>query len=207
MPPTARRRLVYLVVSWLLVGIGVPMLLRAELGVSPFDVLNTGVAEVFGWQLGTAFVVDSVVLYLIGVLLGGRIGPACVPGSIVIGVAVNAVMAVMPAPQALVVRIPLLLGGLLVIAAAITLAVVSDLGPGPTEVFMLGLMHRGVGVVPARWVSDGLPVLVGALLGGALGVGTVVFVLTMGPMVKFGLERLGYRQPLRPTFDLPTVGP
>lgn len=202
-----RARVIYLVVSWLLVGLGVPMLIRAHLGVSPFDVLNTGVANLFDWELGTAFVVDSVVLYLIGVLLGGRIGPACVPGSVVIGVAVNAVLGMMPEPQTLAVRIPLLVGGLVVIAAAIALAVVSDLGPGPTEVFMLGLMHRGMGVVPARWVSDGLPVLVGAVVGGALGVGTLLFVLTMGPMVKFGLQRLGYRQQLRPTFDLPVVGP
>ena len=201
-----RVRITRLVVSWVLVGIGVPLLLRAELGVSPFDVLNTGVGNVTGWSLGTAFIVDSIVLFAAGRLLGGRLGPACVPGTVVIGLMVNAVLGAIPEEHALVWRVAMLAAGLVIIAVAISLVVTTELGPGPTEVLMLGLVHRGMGIVPAR-LSDGLPVVVGAVLGGSIGVGTVAFVLTMGPMVKLGLRLLGYQPSTRTTLDLPIVGP
>ena len=155
-------RLVRLVVSWALVGIGVPLLIRAELGVAPFDVLNTGLSETTGWSLGLAFVVNSVIFFTTGAILGARLGPACV-------------------------------GGTLVIAVAICLVVTTEFGPGPTETVMLGLIHRGMGTVPARWIADGVPLAVGAALGGQIGVGTVVFLAAMGPLVKFGLRTLGYQ--------------
>lgn len=188
-------RLRRLGISWLLVSIGVPLMLRAELGVSPFDVLSTGVAEATGWNVGTAFIVCSVTCFLVGRLLGGLLGPGCIPGTVVIGMLVNLALDVLPEPSALAVRIPMFVGGLLIVAGAITLGVASELGPGPTEVLMLGVMARGMPVVPARWLSDGLPVVVGTILGGAIGAGTVAFWVTMGPLVKYGLRAVGYEPP------------
>ena len=86
----------------------------------------------------------------------------------------------------------MLIGGILVLAVGICLVITTDLGAGPTEVVMLGLIKHHVPVVPARWLSDGVPMLVGLALGGDLGVGTVVFLIAMGPLVKFGLRRLHY---------------
>jgi uncharacterized membrane protein YczE len=186
-----------LLAAWLLVGIGVPLLLRAELGVAPFDVLNSGVSEFTGWSFGLCFVVDALVFFALGAALGARLGWACVVGTVLIGPLVNLVLAAIPHQEALAIRVPMLAGGILVLAVSICLVVTTDLGPGPTEVVMLGLVRRGLGIVPARWLSDGVPVLVGALLGGALGVGTIVFAVAMGPMVKFGLGRLGYRTATR----------
>lgn len=192
-PLSNRTRVVRLVVSWLLVGIGVPFLVRAELGLAPLDVLNSGISEVTGWSFGLCFMLDSLLFFAIGGLLGARLGWACVVGSVVIGPIINLVLSAIPDQEALAVRIPMLAAGILIIAIAICLVVSTNLGPGPTEVVMLGLVYRGLGIVPARWISDGVPVVVGALLGGALGVGTIVFAIGMGPMVKFGLGRLGYR--------------
>lgn len=188
-------RLVRLVASWVAVGIGIPMILRAELGASPFDVLNTGVGEAVGWSFGLCFVVNSIVFFAAGRLMGARLGWACIAGTVVIGPLVDLVLGAIPEQDRLAVRIPLLIAGILVIAVAICLVIPTELGPGPTEVLMLGLVARGMDVVPARWISDGLPVVIGALLGGALGPGTVIWVLCMGPMVKFGLRRLGYTPP------------
>ncbi len=195
LPVTLSVRLRRLATSWLLVSIGVPLMLRADLGVSPFDVLSTGVADTTGWSIGISFIVCSVTCFAIGRLLGGLLGPACVPGTIIIGLLVNLALDVLPEPTALLARIPMFIGGLLIVAAAITLGVASELGPGPTEVVMLGLMARGLPVVPARWVSDGMPVVIGTLLGGAIGGGTVAFWVTMGPLVKFGLRAVGYEPP------------
>lgn len=195
---TTRTRLLRLVVSWLLVGVGVPMLVRADLGVAPFDVLTTGVSEATGWTLGVAFVLMSVTFFGTGHLLGGTIGWACLGGTVTIGVMVNVVLGATVEVQAMPIRVALLVVGMLIIATAICLVVSTELGPGPTEVVMVGLVRRGVGVIPARWIADGSPVVVGALLGGSIGVGTILFAVVMGPMVKFGLGRLGY-EPSRAT--------
>ena len=194
---SARTRGIRLVTSWVLVAIGVPFLVRSDLGVSPFDVFNTGVSNATGWSFGRCFVVNSVALFLAGRLLGARLGWASLAGTLVIGPAVDVVLATIPEQERLAIRVPLLVLGIAVIAVAICMVVSTDLGAGPTEVVMLGLIHRGLDVVPARWISDGVPVVVGALLGGALGVGTMLFVVTMGPMVKFGLRRVGYEPPQR----------
>jgi uncharacterized membrane protein YczE len=185
-------RLARLGLSWVGVAIGVPLLVRADLGVSPFDVLNTGISEATGLSFGLSFVVDSLVFFLAGWLLGARLGWASVTGTIVIGPLIDLVLGIVPEPDGLVARGSFMIIGIAVIATAICLVVTTDLGAGPTEILMLGLVHRGMALVPARWVSDGLPVVVGVVLGGSVGVGTVVFVLAMGPLITFGLRRLHY---------------
>ncbi|HAN35004.1 MAG: hypothetical protein KAY11_18685 [Ilumatobacteraceae bacterium] len=190
MSPTARY--LRLVGSWMGVAIGVPLLLRAELGVAPFDVLNTGVAHATGWSLGVCFVVNAIVFYLAGWLLGARLGWACIAGTIVIGPMVNVFLSIIPEQHALAGRLLLFVAGMAIIAVAICAVITTELGAGPSEVLMLGLVARGMRIVPARWFSDGLPLLIGAVIGGALGPGTLVFALCMGPMVKFGLGTLHY---------------
>lgn len=189
-------RTLRLIGSWFGVGIGVPLLIRAELGVAPFDVLNTGVANATSWSLGVTFVVDACVFYLAGWMLGAKLGWACIGGTLIIGPMVNVVLGVLPEQHAIVPRLGFFIAGLLIIAIAICLVITTELGAGPSEVLMLGLVVRGMEIVPARWISDGLPLAVGALIGGALGPGTLVFALSMGPMVKYGLGRLHY-QPKR----------
>jgi len=175
-----------------MVAIGVPMLIRADLGVAPFDVFNTGVSHATGWSLGVCFVVDAMIFFVLGSLLGVRPGWGSIVGTTAIGPMVNVVLAIIPKQHAMVPRLALLIGGSLILAVAVCLVVSTELGAGPTEVVMLGLMHRGMGIVPARWISDGTPLVVGTLLGGAIGPGTLLFALSMGPMVKFGLRRLHY---------------
>jgi len=189
-------RTLRLIGSWVGVSIGVPLLIRAELGVAPFDVLNTGVAHATDWPFGVAFVVDACIFYLAGWLLGAQLGWACIGGTVIIGPMVNVFLGALPVQHAMVPRLGYFVVGLLIIAVAICLVITTELGAGPSEVFMLGLVVRGMGIVPARWISDGLPLVIGALIGGALGPGTLVFALTMGPMVKYGLGRMHY-QPAR----------
>ena len=193
---TRLTRLTRLVGSWLMVGIGVPLLVQSHLGVAPFDVLNTGLTEVTDWSLGVCFALMSVVFFGAGFLLGARLGWACLGGTLVIGTVVNLMLRVMPDDANLAVRSAFLVSGLLIIGVAICLVVTTELGPGPTEVLMLGLVNRGLGVVPARWISDGAPLAAGALLGGSFGVGTVLFAVGMGPLVKAGLRALHYTPPV-----------
>ncbi len=189
LPATRYSRLVG---SWIGVGIGIPLLIRADLGVAPFDVLTTGVHEAIGWSLGLCFIAVSVVFFALGGLLGGKLGWACIAGTVVIGQFVNLVLPFLPEVHAVAPRVAMLLVAIAIIAVAICMVITTELGPGPTEVVMLGLVHRGMGIVPARWISDGTPVVLGALIGGSLGPGTVLFALVLGPSVKLGLRRLHY---------------
>lgn len=189
---TPATRLLRLVGSWIGVGIGIPLLIRAELGVAPFDVLNTGVSDATGWSLGVCFVVDASFFYGVGRLLGARLGWASLVGTIVIGPLVNLFLRLIPQQHAMLPRLALYAAGILIIAVAICMVVSTELGAGPSEVMMLGLITHGLGVVPARWISDGTPLVIGAALGGALGPGTLAFAVLMGPLVKFGLRTLHY---------------
>ncbi|MEQ1699461.1 MAG: hypothetical protein ABMA25_05085 [Ilumatobacteraceae bacterium] len=178
--------------SWVGVGIGISLLIRADLGVAPFDVLTTGVHHTVGWSLGLSFILVSIVFFAIGAALGGKLGWACLVGTVAIGQIVNLLLPHVPELHALVPRIAVWALAVAIIGVSVCLVITTEFGPGPSEVLMLGLVHRGMGIVPARWISDGTPVLLGALIGGSLGPGTVVFALALGPMVKFGLRRLHY---------------
>jgi uncharacterized membrane protein YczE len=75
------------------------------------------------------------------------------------------------------------------------LVVSTELGAGPSEVLMLGLIARNVPIVVARWVADGVPILIGGVLGGSIGVATVIFAFLLAPLIKFGLALLHYDPP------------
>jgi len=195
MPPSTlslRARLLRLACSWVLIAIGVPLVVSAQLGVAPFDVFNTGIADVTGLSFGTVFVIDGLVFFGLGALLGARPGPASWVGAVAIGPMIDVALSLIPEPDLIAARVPMLVGGILVLAVGICLAISTDLGAGPTEVVMLGLIAHRIGVVMSRWLSDGVPMLVGVALGGDLGVGTLVFLIAMGPLVKIGLRLLRY---------------
>lgn len=168
------------------------MLVRAELGLSPADVLISGVGTTTGWSFGTSFVITAVTLYAVGILLGGRIGWASPLGTVIIGPMIDVVLGQVPEYERLAIRIPLLALGTLTIAAGICLAIVAQFGPGPSEVVQMGLVHRGVGLVLARWIVDGVPIVIGILLGGQIGVGTVIFLVAMGPLITLGLRSMNF---------------
>ena len=194
-----RARVVRVAVSFVLVGFSVALLIRAGLGVSPFDVLNTGVAHLFDIPVGVAFLLVALVTTTIGASLGGRLGWATVIGELAIAPLLQLSLAVIPEPQRLLVRVPMFAIGVLILTFAVCLAVTSELGPGPGEVMMLGLIARGRAVVTARWVVDGGALVLGTLLSGAVGVGTVVFALGFGPLVARCLRLMGYDPPVRLT--------
>jgi uncharacterized membrane protein YczE len=199
-------RLGRLVASWVLVAVGVPLLVRAELGVAPFDVLNLGVGHVTGLAFGWCFVVTSLTFFALGTVMGAPPGPASWVGTVAIGPMINLSLSLLPHTVRLVPRAAMAAGGVLVIATAISLVVSTDLGAGPTEVVMLGLVRRGMPIVPARWISDGGPILIGLALGGRVGVGTVVFLVAMGPLVRAGLGRLHWHPTTTRPEDPPDEG-
>ena len=168
-------------------------MVRGDLGVAPNDVLNTGLAEVLGFGVGTAAWLTGIVAMALSWVLGRRPRTVTVLGSVIVGLAINAVLAVLPEPEHLGSRIALVALGLAVVWAGITGVVAADVGAGPLELVMLALMDRGIGIRPARWGIELTLLALGLALGGAAGAGTAVFALGTGPVLAITLPRASAR--------------
>jgi len=200
---TGRRlphRLIQLYAGLALYGISMALIIRSALGNMPWDVLHQGLAGRLGWSLGTVTIVVGALVLLGWIPLRQRPGVGTVSNVVVIGVAVDAALAVVPAPSSLALRVGLLAAGVLLNAVATAAYIGVHLGPGPRDGLMTGLVRRTGGSV--RLVRTSIEVAVvatGWLLGGTLGIGTVVYAVAIGPLVQVLLPRLSLSPASTPT--------
>ncbi|HJX44075.1 MAG TPA: hypothetical protein VJ352_10395 [Geodermatophilus sp.] len=190
------RRLVQLYAGLVLYGLSMALLVRSGLGVMPWDVLHQGLARQLGWSLGVVTMVVGALVLLAWVPLRERPGLGTVSNVVVIGLALDAALAVLPEPGALPVRAALVPAGILLNAVATAAYIGVHLGPGPRDGLMTGLVRRTGGSV--RVVRTSIEVVVvaaGWLLGGTLGVATVLYAVAIGPLVHALLPRLSVRRP------------
>ncbi len=190
--PLPARVTTYLIAT-VLVGVGVALMVRAKLGVAPNDVLNTGLAETVGVGVGTASWITGAVAMALAWVLGRPPRVPTLAGSVVVGLSVNATMAVLPDVAPIAARVLLLGGGLVAVWTGIVGVVAADVGAGPLELIMLALVDRGAGIRPVRWGIELTLLAVGLALGGDASVGTVVFVLATGPVLAWALPPACHR--------------
>jgi uncharacterized membrane protein YczE len=183
-PDRLTRRLLQLYAGLAAYGASMALLVRSTLGNMPWDVLHQGLARVLHLSLGTLTVIVGALVLLAWVPLRQRPGLGTVSNVVVIGVVVDAVLAVLPAPSALAARIAFAAAGIALNAVATALYIGARLGPGPRDGLMTGLVARTGW--PVRWVRTSIEVavvLTGWLLGGTLGPATVAYALLVGPLV------------------------
>ena len=179
------RRLTQLTLGLVLYGVTLAMMIRSTLGNASWDVLHQGLAIHLPITIGTAVIAMSLVVLLLWIPLRELPGLGTIANSFVVGVVADLTLAVLPAPDALAPRVLLVLGGVLGNAVATAAYVGSQLGPGPRDGLMTGLHRRtGLSIGVVRTALEVTVVVIGWLLGGVLGVGTVVYVLTIGPLVQ-----------------------
>lgn len=166
-----------------IVGLGISLMVSAHLGVAPADVLSTGGAERLDIGVGTMGWISGGCVTLVAWALGRRPSWGTLIGTITVGQSVNLFLEVVPEPNGLVVRSIMLALGLVIIYAAIAIGVATNLGTGPIELLMLALSDRGLSMRVARWSLEGVVFVVGVVLGGQIGVGTLLFVLLTGPVL------------------------
>ena len=179
------RRLPQLYVGLVLYGVSLAMMVRADLGLAPWDVLHSGLAGIVPLTIGQVIVVMSFVVLLLWIPLREVPGLGTISNALVVGVALDAALALLDAPGALWARTALLAGGMLLNGLATALYIGSQFGRGPRDGLMTGL-HRRTGR-SLRLVRTGLEVtvvLLGLLLGGVAGLGTVVYALAIGPLTQ-----------------------
>ena len=184
------RRLVQLFIGLILYGASLAMMVRGDLGLAPWDVLHSGLIQHVPLSLGQAVVVMSFVVLLLWIPLKEMPGVATVANALVVGFAADATLGVLDRPDALWAEVALMVGGVALCGFATALYIGAQLGRGPRDGLMTGL-HRRTGL-SIRLVRTGLEVavvLVGLGLGGALGLGTVLFALTIGPIAQALMPR------------------
>ena len=188
------RRLVQLYVGLTLYGVSMAMMVRSELGLDPWDVFHDGLTRRTPLSFGTVVVVVGVVVLLLWIPLRQWPGLGTVSNAVVIGVVTDVGLALLATPSALGARGALLVGGIVLNGLAGALYIGSQLGPGPRDGLMTGLVRRTGGSVRLIRTGIELTVLaVGWLLGGVVGLGTVLYAVSIGPLVQFFLPRLTVR--------------
>ncbi|WP_420341098.1 YczE/YyaS/YitT family protein [Streptomyces xinghaiensis] len=183
------RRLVQLYAGLVLYGVSVALMVRAELGLDPWDVFHQGVAERTGLSIGTVLILTGAAVLLLWVPLRQRPGLGTVSNVVVIGLAMDATLALAPDVRGMAVRVPLLAAAIVLNGAATGLYIAARFGPGPRDGLMTGL-HRRTGR-SLRLIRTGIELAVlatGYALGGSVGAGTVAYALAIGPLAQFFLR-------------------
>ncbi len=184
------RRLLHLYAGLGLFGLSLALMVESGLGLDPWDVFHQGLAEQAGVSLGLVVISVGAVVLLLWIPLHQRPGIGTISNVVVVGLAVDAALTLLPHPQAMTLRVAFLVIGVVANGVATALYVGAGLGPGPRDGLMTGLARRGLSVRAARTAIELSVLAAGWLLGGTVGVGTVLYALGIGPLVHILLPKL-----------------
>jgi uncharacterized membrane protein YczE len=185
-----RRRLPRLVAGLLALGVGIAMMVEAGLGVSPYDVLHQGLADLTGLSFGTVVILLGALVLVVWIPLGQRFGIGTVINTLTVGLIVDAFLELSPTPETIGLRWVYLLGGIVIIAFGVGLYIGAGLGPGPRDGLMTGIAAKGYPLWLVRTGLELTALVAGWLLGGDVGIGTLLFAFGIGPLGHFFLLRL-----------------
>jgi len=188
------RRLIQLYGGLILYGTSMALQIRAGLGLDPWDVFHQGVADHTGLSFGTVTMITGAAVLLAWVPLRQLPGLGTISNVFVIGLSVDAALSLVPGAGPLPVQLLMLAGGVFLNAVAGACYIGAGFGPGPRDGLMTGLVRRTGGSVRAIRTSIEVTVLaVGFLLGGTVGLGTVVYAVAIGPLLHLLLPLLTVR--------------
>lgn len=179
-----------LLTGLVLFGIGIAMIVLGDYGLPGWDVFHQGLSNRLPISIGTAVILVGLVILGILIVLREPIGVGTIANVFVIGLAMDATLAIFDEPSARLTRALLTLGGPLVVAVGSGLYLGVRLGPGPRDGLMTALARRGVTIWKARFTVEALAFGVGWLLGGTIGWGTLWFLVSIGPAVQVALRVL-----------------
>ena len=194
-------RLARLLFGLTLFGLGLALMVIADLGLSPWDVLHQGISRQTGIPIGTVVIITGFAVLLLWLPLKERFGIGTIANAIVIGLVLDGALLFLPETlDNLVLRWAALLVGVVIVAIGSGFYIGAGLGPGPRDGLMTGLARRGISIAWARGGIEIAALVVGWLLGGTVGIGTLIFAFGMGPLVQYFLARLSII-PVAPRFS------
>jgi uncharacterized membrane protein YczE len=197
-PPDRRiRRTAQLLAGLVLYGTTAAMMVLAGLGLDPWDVLHQGLSRTLGLGIGTWAILASFLVLLGWLPLRQRLGVGTVANAVLVGAVIDLVLAVFDPPHALWARIALLVGGVVGNGVATGLYIGAGLGPGARDGLTTGIAARGHSIRAVRTTIEATVLVSGFLLGGTVGVGTVLYAVAIGPITHVTIPALAIRPRLR----------
>jgi len=182
------RRLPGLLAGLVLFGVGIAVMADAGFGLGPWEVFHQGIGRHAGLELGTVSILVGIPILLLWWPLGERPGIGTLLNVAVIGPATNLALPLLPRPVEPIAQLAMTGAGVLLIGVATGLYLAADLGPGPRDGLMTGLHHHfGWSIRRARTAIELTALVAGFLLGGTVGIGTVLFAFGIGPVVQAAL--------------------
>jgi uncharacterized membrane protein YczE len=183
------RRLSQLYVGLTLYGVSSALLVRSGLGLEPWNVLHQGLAERTGLSMGVVLTIVGATILLLWIPLRQRPGLGTISNVLVIGAAMDATLAVTPDARTMAARVSLMVIGIVLNGAATGLYIAARFGPGPRDGLMTGLNRvTGLSIRLVRTAIELTVVATGFLLGGTVGVGTLLYALAIGPLAQLFLR-------------------
>ena len=190
------RRLFQLTWGLFLYGFAIALMIRADLGLNPWDVFHQGAAALLGWSIGTIILGTGVIVLLLWIPLRQRPGLGTIANILIIGLAADIGLALIPPGEGVLLRGAMLLTGTVALALAAGAYIGAGLGPGPRDGLMTGLVQKTGWRLDVVRTGIELAVLAcGWLLGGTVGIGTILFAAAIGPLIQFFLPLLTIREP------------
>ncbi|MFP4149984.1 MAG: YczE/YyaS/YitT family protein [Nitriliruptoraceae bacterium] len=183
-----------LVLGLAIIAVGVALMVRAEFGLAPYEVLNQGVSVRTPLTIGQASIVIGVGVLLLWFPLRQRPGFGTVVNVLGVGLMLDAWLLVIPGPPTLWIRMTFLLVGVVLVGLGIGLYIGAGLGPGPRDGLMTGLAEFGAPVWAVRLALESSALLLGWYLGGTIGIGTVAFAVGVPFLAHWSLRRFAVRE-------------
>lgn len=192
------RRFIQLQLGLCLFGFSGALMVRSGLGLDPWNVFHQGLSEQTGLSLGVVVILMGIAVMLMWIPLRQKPGLGTLCNIFVIGLALDASLALLPDAEGLAARAALMTAGVVLNAIASAAYIGAGMGPGPRDGLMTGLNQRlGWSIRVSRLTVEIIVLSTGWLLGGAVGVGTVAYALAIGPLIQVFLpwfQGLGRRR-------------
>jgi uncharacterized membrane protein YczE len=192
-------RLVQLFIGLSLFGFTLALMVRAGLGLAPWDVLAQGISNHTGIEIGWIVIIIGAIVLLAWIPLRQAPGFGTVANVFIVGAIGNAALAIVPAPHGLALEMTYMLAGVLINGIATGPYIGAGLGPGPRDGLMTGWARRGrISMRAARTIIEVTVLVAGFALGGTVGLGTAVYALCIGPLAGYFIPkftRVSVRRP------------
>jgi len=189
-------RITRLFVGLVLYGVGCAFTIAAGLGVDPWTVFAEGVSRVTGIGIGWVTNIIGLCVLLLWIPLRQKPGVGTIANILLVGTSIQLALGVLPHPDVLWLQVLMLVAGVVIVAFASGLYIGAHFGPGPRDGLMTGMHARfGWPIWACRLSVEGSVLVLGWLLGGTVGIGTVVFALGIGPLVHIAMPLLAAPKP------------
>lgn len=184
------RRLFNLYLGLVLFGVSSAMIVASGFGLGPWDVFHQGLSEQLDISLGWAVIGVGLAVLLLWIPLRQRPGLGTISNAIVIGLVIDGTLTFLGEPDSMAARAGLLAAGVVCNGVATGLYIGAGLGPGPRDGLMTGMAARGHSIRVVRTAIELSVLTIGWTLGGTVGVGTIVYALSIGPLAHFFIPLL-----------------